>query len=188
MILGWCSLTAATNCALRHPGAEVDDREAGALQHHADEVLADVVQVALDGADHDGAHAGLLAGRHVRAQEVEAGLHHPGAEQHLGDEDLGLAHALAHHLHAGQQGLVEDLARRGPGGEQRLGERQGGGGVAVDDGLLELVLHGDCLLQATPAARSVSSTIACTRAATSSGTGSGWYSRSTSRAFSRHVV
>ena len=102
-------------------GAEVDDREAGALQEHADEVLADVVQVALDGADHDRAHAGLLAGGHVRAQQVEAGLHDAGGEQHLGDEALALAHALADHLHAGEQALVEDLPGAGAGGEQRAG-------------------------------------------------------------------
>ena len=37
--------------------AEVDDLEAGALEHHRDEVLADVVDVALDGADDDLADA-----------------------------------------------------------------------------------------------------------------------------------
>ena len=108
-ICGACSFTAATKSAARDAGAEVDDREAGALQEHADEVLADVVQVALDGADHDRAHAGLVAGGHVRAQQVEAGLHDPGAEQHLGDEALALAHARPDHVHAGQQRLVEDL-------------------------------------------------------------------------------
>jgi hypothetical protein len=36
--------------------AEVDDFEARAFHHHADEVLADVVDVALDGADHHLAH------------------------------------------------------------------------------------------------------------------------------------
>ena len=87
-------------------GAEVDDLEAGALQEHADEVLADVVQVALDGADHDHAAAGLLAGGHVRAQKVEAALHDAGGEQHLGDEALAVAHAHADHLHAGEQRLV----------------------------------------------------------------------------------
>ena len=50
--------------------------------------------------------AGLVAGGHVRAQEVEAGLHDAGGEQHLGDEALALAHARPDHLHAGEQRLV----------------------------------------------------------------------------------
>ena len=123
------------------PGAEVDDREAGAGEEHADEVLADVVQVALDGADDDGAHARGLARGHVRAQQVEAGLHDAGGEQHLGDEALALAHARPDHLHAGQQALVEDLPGGGAGGEQRGGHGEGDALVAVDDGLLELVVH-----------------------------------------------
>ena len=87
-------------------GAQVDDLEAGALEEHAHEVLADVVQVALDGADDDGAAACLVAGGHVRAQQVEAALHDAGGEQHLGDEAVAVAHARADHLHAGEQRLV----------------------------------------------------------------------------------
>ena len=72
------------------------------------------MQVALDGADHDHAAAGLVVGGHVRAQQVEAALHDAGAEQHLGDEAVAAAHALPDHLHAGEQGLVEDLAGVAP--------------------------------------------------------------------------
>ena len=86
-------------------------------------------------------HAGLVAGRHVRAQQVEAGLHDPRGEQHLGDEALALAHARADHVHAGQQRLVEDLPGRGAGGDERLGHGEGDALVAVDDGLFELVFH-----------------------------------------------
>ena len=50
---------------------------------------------------------------HVRLEQVEGALHGARAEQHLGDEALAAAHALADHVHAGQQGLVEDLAGRG---------------------------------------------------------------------------
>ena len=42
----------------RHVAPEVDDLEAGALEHHRHQVLADVVEVALRGADHD--HAQVL--------------------------------------------------------------------------------------------------------------------------------
>ena len=51
MVLGLCSMTALTNFSGGDVGAEIVDLEAGALEHHGDEVLADVVQVALDGAD-----------------------------------------------------------------------------------------------------------------------------------------
>ena len=79
-MLAACSRAAATKAAGLTPVPRLTTVEAGPLQEHADEVLADVVQVALDGADHDHAAAGLLAGGHVRAQQVEAGLHDAGAE------------------------------------------------------------------------------------------------------------
>ena len=66
------------------------------------------------------AGGGALALGHVRAQKVEGALHGACAEQHLGDEAVAAAHALADHLHAGEQGLVEDLAGRDAGGEEGL--------------------------------------------------------------------
>ena len=77
----------------------------------------------------------------MRAQKVEGALHGPRAEQHLGDEAVAGSHALADHLHAGEQGVVEDLAARDARREERLGEGVHGGGVAVDQGLFELVFH-----------------------------------------------
>ena len=125
----------------RDAGAEVDDLEAGALQEHADQVLADVVQVAFDRAQHDGAQTGALAFAEMRLEDVEGALHGARAEQHLGDEALAGAHARADHLHAGQQGVVQDLASRRAGGQQRLGQGVHQVGVAGDQGLRELLLH-----------------------------------------------
>ena len=45
---GWCSSIADDELLRRHLDAEVDHLEAGALEHDVDEVLADVVDVALD--------------------------------------------------------------------------------------------------------------------------------------------
>ena len=157
----------------RDPGAQVDDRKAGALQQHADQVLADVVQVAFDRAQHDGAQAGALALTEMRFEGVEGALHGARAEQHLGDEALAGAHARADHLHAGQQGVVQDLASRRAGGQQRLGQGVHQVGVAGDQGLRELLLHLSPP-QPTPARRSVSSTMAWMRALTSSSNCSGW--------------
>ena len=56
---GLCSLDLLDELLRRHVDAEVDDREAGALEHDVAEVLADVVDVALDRAHQE--RADLLA-------------------------------------------------------------------------------------------------------------------------------
>ena len=58
-----------------HIHAEVDDLEARALEHHGDQVLADVVQVALDRADGDLARGFGHAADQMRLEEVESRLH-----------------------------------------------------------------------------------------------------------------
>ena len=71
--------------------AQVEDLEAGALEHHPDEVLADVVDVALDGADDDLAdRLGAGLGQQ-RPQDGHAGLHRVGGEQDLGHEQDAVA-------------------------------------------------------------------------------------------------
>ena len=66
--------------------AEVVDREACALEHDVDEVLADVVHVALDRAHHVGAdRLGARLGEQ-RAEDVERALHRARSDQHLGYE------------------------------------------------------------------------------------------------------
>ena len=50
-----CSPTAATNFSGATSRPRFAHLEAGALQHHRDQVLADVVEVALGGADDDDA-------------------------------------------------------------------------------------------------------------------------------------
>ena len=66
--------------------AQVVTGIAGGVQHQLDDVLADVVDVALDDADDDRA-SGLPASRlQVRPQHVDGGIHRVGAEQDLGDE------------------------------------------------------------------------------------------------------
>src|SRR3546814_19883677 len=97
--------------------AEVDDFEAGAFHHHRDEVLADVVDVALHGADHHGAELRRPGLRQLRAQDVHADLHGVGGQQHIGPEEDAVAevdyadspshdHRLAEH-HAGRPNALE---------------------------------------------------------------------------------
>ena len=71
--------------------AEVDHLEAGALHHHRDQVLADVVDVALDRADHHLADRRRPGLGEQRAQDRHAALHRVGGEQHLGHEQDAVA-------------------------------------------------------------------------------------------------
>src|SRR3954452_5259440 len=92
---------------------EVEHLEARAFEHHPDEVLADVMDVALDGPDDhlaDRFRAGL---REERAQDRHACLHRVGGEEDLGDEQDAVAEVDADDLHPGNESVVED-ARRGP--------------------------------------------------------------------------
>ncbi len=90
---------------------EVEDLEAGALEHHPDEVLADVVDIALDGPDDDlpdrlGAGLG-----EERPKDLHAGLHRVGGEQDLGHEQDAVPEVDADDLHARDEGIVENLGR-----------------------------------------------------------------------------
>ena len=83
--------------------------EPGAFPHHRDQVLADVVDVALDGADHGDAdlrHAGL---RQQRAQDLHGSLHRIGGAQHLGHEEDARAEVLPNDIHAGHQAMGQDV-------------------------------------------------------------------------------
>ena len=92
--------------------AEVDHLEAGALEHHRDQVLADVVDVALDRADHDLADR-LDAGLgEERAQDRHPALHRIRGEQHLGHEQDAVAEIDADDAHALDEGVVQDALGR----------------------------------------------------------------------------
>jgi hypothetical protein len=129
-----------------HP--EVDHLVVVAAQDHADDVLADVVDVALDRGHHDlalaplGLRASLLPGQlllrlHERFQVGDRALHHPGALDHLGQEHLARAEQVADDLHAVHQRALDDLQRA-------VGTAAGLLGVGldvVDDAVHERVLR-----------------------------------------------
>ena len=89
--------------------AEVDDVVAVVGQDDVDEVLADVVDVAADGGQHDGALALVVGLLHVRLQVGHRGLHDLGGLQHERQLHLAGAEQLADDLHAVQQGVVDDV-------------------------------------------------------------------------------
>ena len=100
----------------RHHDAEVDDVVVVALEHDADDVLADVVDVALDRRQHDLA----LGLRGVRSfllrldigHEIGDRLFHdPRALDHLGQEHLSLAEQVADDVHAVHQRPLDHVER-----------------------------------------------------------------------------
>ena len=92
--------------------ADVEHLEAGALHHHADEVLADVVDVALDGADHHLAHLRRAGGDQQRAQDRHSRLHRVGGHQHFRHEQDAVAEIDADDAHALDQRLGQHVVGR----------------------------------------------------------------------------
>ena len=115
----------------RDHDAEVDDLVVVAAEHDADDVLADVVHVALDRGEHDlalraaaaalGSAAPvpssqpalclLLLGLHEGLQVGDGALHRPRALDHLGQEHLAGAEQVADDLHAVHQRALDDVER-----------------------------------------------------------------------------
>jgi hypothetical protein len=104
----------------RHHDAHVDDFEVVALEHDGDDVLADVVHIALHGRDDDLALGPRFAtgvdqrpffGLDVRQQVRHRLLHHACALHHLRQEHLAGAEQLAHLVHAGHQRAFDHVQR-----------------------------------------------------------------------------
>ena len=113
----------------RHHHAHVHHLEVVALQDHGDDVLADVVHVALDGGDDDLALAAHVAARGLQrlllgldvGQQVRHGLlHHAGALDHLGQEHLAGAEQVSDHVHAVHQGAFDHVQRAAAPGDGLL--------------------------------------------------------------------
>ena len=103
-----------------HHHAQIVDLEVVALQYDADDVLADVVNVALDGGHNDlavaaRAFAGLFFRFDERHQMRHRLLHHAGALHHLRQEHLAGAEQIADGIHAVHQRPLDhfDGPRRG---------------------------------------------------------------------------
>ncbi len=122
--------------------AEVHDLVAVVGEDDVDQVLADVVDVTLDGGQHHGALAALVGLLHVGLEVGHGRLHGLGRLQHEGELHLPGGEELPDRLHAGQEEVVDD-GERGVAGGQGLGQVVVEAvAVAVDDPLLEAVLDG----------------------------------------------
>ena len=126
-----------------HLHAEVDHLEAGALEHDVDEVLADVVDVALDRAHQelaDGLHAGL---GEQRPQPLHRAGHRATRDQHLGDEEVAALEPRPDLLERGDEGVEEQRLRLHVEGQALVGQLEHARGVAdqrlVVEGLQDLL-------------------------------------------------
>ena len=100
----------------RHHDPQVHDLVVVAAKHDADDVLADVVDVALDGGHDDRARAAAGAGPlglQVRHQDGHGLLHHAGALHDLRQEHAAGAEQVADHVHAGHERPLDDVQRAG---------------------------------------------------------------------------
>ena len=141
MACAWLSCTASQHVRQRHLDAEVDHAIAVVGQDDVDQVLADVVHVALHRGEHDGAFFLALDPLHQRLEIGDGGFHRLGALQHERQLHLAGAEQVADHLHAVQQHVVDDVQRRQ--GLQRLVQIVGQPlAVAVDDAVLQAALGG----------------------------------------------
>jgi hypothetical protein len=83
--------------------------EAGAFHHHRDQVLADVVDVALDGADHHLADGFDARFGEERPQDFHPAFHRIGGKQHFGHEQDAVAEVDTDDAHSLDQRVVQHL-------------------------------------------------------------------------------
>ena len=104
---------------------DVVDLVAVVREDDVDEVLADVVDVALDRADHDDALAAGVVLLHVRLEVGDRGLHRLRALQHERQLHLAAAEEVADDLHALEQHVVDDRQRGRPPASARRARPRG---------------------------------------------------------------
>ena len=117
-------------------GPEVEDLEAAGLEHRRDEVLADIVDVALDRSDDDpAAHPGAdVAALELGFEDGHGRFHGLGAGDELGQEIFALLPELADPLDARDVAPFDDFEEVQPGLHRLGGEPGGRLAVPGDDG------------------------------------------------------
>src|SRR5581483_2129380 len=118
--------------------AEVDDLETGALEHDVDEVLADVVHVALDRAHEERADRLHARVGQERPEQVERARHRAAGDQHLGDEEVAALEACADLLERRDQRVEQHRLRPEALLEAALGQLDDGRLVADERPVVEL--------------------------------------------------
>ncbi|MBV6410709.1 MAG: hypothetical protein GAKPKEKM_01531 [Rhodocyclaceae bacterium] len=125
--------------------AEVDHLVVVAGEHHADDVFADVVHVALDGGHDDLALRGRAAGGLLRLDEgQQVGhrlLHDARRLHHLRQEHLAGAEEIADDVHAVHQRALDDVERARRDEARFLRVRDDEVGDALHHGVGEALAH-----------------------------------------------
>ena len=91
--------------------AEVDDADTRTLDHHFDEVFADVVQIALDGADDRRADRFNARICQCGFENRKRRVHRARRNKNFGNEDLVVFEFRADDAHARDQSFGEDILR-----------------------------------------------------------------------------
>ena len=129
--------------------ADVVDFEARPFGHHADQVLADVVQIAAHRPHQQ--HAGALDGAVLRAQQRlehrHPRLHRPRRDQHFRHVEHVVLEVFADDAHAGDQAVGQDFLHRTALGEGVLRHLLDLFGVPLVEVLVHqrVIRHRQCL-------------------------------------------
>ena len=106
----------------RDVGAEIDDAEVGAFPHHGHEILANIMQVALDRAD-DSGKGGFDAGFDEQGlEDRHTFFHGPSGYQHFRNKNLIVFKFLTDGYHPGHQALFDDIEGLHTSSEQLIGQ------------------------------------------------------------------
>ncbi len=142
--VGALDFGARQNVVTRHHHAHVDHFEVVALQHHGDDVFANVVHIALHRGHDDLALAahigpsgrqGLLFCFDVGHQMRHSLLHDTRTFHHLGQKHLALTKAVTHDVHAIHQRAFDHFQCASPSGHHGLIGRLGVFGDEVGDAM-----------------------------------------------------
>ena len=121
----------------RHVDAQVDHLEAAALQHRGHQVLADVVQIAPDGANrHPADRLGAALGQ-PGPDELQGALHRAGRDQQLRHEVLVRLEPPPDFIHRRDHVLVQQRLRIDTLYQRLLDRRAGGLHIPVEDGIIK---------------------------------------------------
>ncbi len=128
--------------------AEVDHVIAIVGQDGFDQVLADIVHIAIDGGDHNQSLADAFDFFEVVLEVADGFLHHFGRLQHEGQDQLARAEFVTDFFHGGEQDGIEDFNGAdvvlAPFAHHRPFFRQRAGGAAQENQYpLRPLLYGD---------------------------------------------
>lgn len=95
----------------RNVDAEINDLVAARFDHHNDKVLADVVQVSVNGTHDHFADLSIVLAAEMGLEHVNALLHRAGSDKHFRNENLVLLELFADNAHGVDHAVIEYIER-----------------------------------------------------------------------------